>query len=321
MAHWNRARGYDNPNREIERNYADVEFANQPDSERREYQRDLRRPGVGHYLSDAAETDHRDYGRFGDDRMSRDREFAQTYDAATRDYAGYGDVYAGEGGYIPPRYAAGRYDRASMRDEGRYTDRSAYNPESEGVTYGPDEFRRGRRVANTAYGPRGAQSRPEDYYRNRSELYDGRPEARGWHPDEETSAFGPHRGKGPKDYKRSDERIRDDINDRLTDDHALDASSITVAVKDGEATLSGNVDSKFAKRRAEDIADMATGVKHVQNNLRVNAGSAMMPSAGTTASGIESASNGRGASVVGNGGTTSQQQKQPNGTGTNTSYG
>jgi hypothetical protein len=310
---------------QIERNYADVEYASKSDLDRRDNQRDLRRRDVRHYLADAGQTDHRDYGRFGDDRYSRDREFAQTYDAATRDYAGYGDVYAGEGGYIPSRYAAGRYeqpgyDRANVRDEGRHTDRSAYNPESRGSDFGPDEFAHGR-VANTAYGPRGAQSRPEDYYRNRSELYDGRPEARGWRPDEETSAFGPHRGRGPKDYKRSDERIREDINDRLTDDHALDASHITVSVKDGEATLTGNVDSKFAKRRAEDIADMAIGVKHVQNNLRVDTGSAMMPSAGTTASGIESASNGRGASVVGNGGTTSQQQKLPNGTGTNTSYG
>lgn len=79
-----------------------------------------------------------------------------------------------------------------------------------------------------------------------------------------------HRGRGPSDYIRSDERIRDDVNDRLTEDSWVDASAISVAVSDGEVTLGGRVDSKIAKRRAEDLADDVTGVKHVQNNLRVD---------------------------------------------------
>ena len=36
-----------------------------------------------------------------------------------------------------------------------------------------------------------------------------------------------------------------------------------------EVTLSGTVDSREAKRRAEDCAETISGVKHVQNNLRV----------------------------------------------------
>ena len=38
-------------------------------------------------------------------------------------------------------------------------------------------------------------------------------------------------------------------------------------------TLSGTVDSRDAKRRAEDIAESVPGVQHVQNNLRVSQGS------------------------------------------------
>ena len=34
-------------------------------------------------------------------------------------------------------------------------------------------------------------------------------------------------------------------------------------------TLTGQVNSREEKRRAEDIADAVSGVKHVQNNLRV----------------------------------------------------
>jgi osmotically-inducible protein OsmY len=83
--------------------------------------------------------------------------------------------------------------------------------------------------------------------------------------------WGRHSGRGPKNYTRSDDRIRDDINDRLTDDPHLDATEIEVKVTNCEVTLSGTVDSREAKRRAEDCADFVSGVKHVQNNLRVQA--------------------------------------------------
>ncbi len=80
---------------------------------------------------------------------------------------------------------------------------------------------------------------------------------------------GGHRGKGPKGYQRSDERLTEDINERLTHDDDIDASEISVAVAGGEATLSGTVNTRFEKRRAEDLADDVTGISHVQNNLRV----------------------------------------------------
>ena len=78
------------------------------------------------------------------------------------------------------------------------------------------------------------------------------------------------RGHGPKGYRRSDERIREDVNDRLTDHQYLDASDIDVSVKEGEVTLSGKVFDRTDKRLAEDIAESVTGVKNVQNNLRTD---------------------------------------------------
>ncbi|PKR89124.1 hypothetical protein CXZ10_11460 [Pleomorphomonas diazotrophica] len=80
---------------------------------------------------------------------------------------------------------------------------------------------------------------------------------------------GSFRGKGPKGYVRSDERIKEDVSDRLSDDDTLDASDITVEVSGGEVTLTGYVDSRQAKRTAEDCAEQCAGVRHVQNNLRV----------------------------------------------------
>ena len=81
---------------------------------------------------------------------------------------------------------------------------------------------------------------------------------------------GRHYGKGPKNYKRSDEKIREDINERLSDDNYLDASDIEVEVNNTEVTLMGTVGSRQDKRRAEDIAERVSGVTNVQNNLKVN---------------------------------------------------
>jgi len=83
-----------------------------------------------------------------------------------------------------------------------------------------------------------------------------------------------HRGRGPKGYVRSDERIREDVCDRLCDDRMVDASEIDVAVAGSEVTLSGTVNTREERRRAEDCVEQVLGVTHVQNNLRVsNAGS------------------------------------------------
>jgi osmotically-inducible protein OsmY len=80
---------------------------------------------------------------------------------------------------------------------------------------------------------------------------------------------GQHRGRGPKGYRRSDDRIREDVSDRLADDSWLDASDIEVRVEGAEVTLIGLVASRDDKRRAERLAEDVSGVDNVQNNLRV----------------------------------------------------
>ncbi|HEY8383800.1 MAG TPA: CBS domain-containing protein [Microvirga sp.] len=80
---------------------------------------------------------------------------------------------------------------------------------------------------------------------------------------------GEHQGRGPKSYQRSDDRIREDINERLTDDAMIDASEIEVSVQNREVILTGTVRDRGEKRRAEDVAEQVPGVAHVQNNLRV----------------------------------------------------
>ena len=78
-----------------------------------------------------------------------------------------------------------------------------------------------------------------------------------------------YRGKGPKGYVRSDERLKEDISERLADDYFIDASDIEVQSKDGLVTLNGTVNSRQLKYRAEDIVEHCHGVKDIDNRLKI----------------------------------------------------
>jgi hypothetical protein len=80
---------------------------------------------------------------------------------------------------------------------------------------------------------------------------------------------GPHSGRGPRGYQRNDQRIEEDICERLTQHGQIDAEDIQVKVKNGEVTLTGTVDSRQSKRMAEDALDSVSGIKDVHNQLRV----------------------------------------------------
>jgi len=162
-----------------------------------------------------------------------------------------GELYGSEAG----GYRQGEYGRS-----GGY-----------GSGFGQDEYGRG------GFGERGGYGRAEssDYGRgfygggafgSRSEYGEyGRGGWSGSH-DERSGRF---RGMGPRGYQRSDERIREDVCDLLTDDDEIDASDISIDVSAGVVVLTGTVDHRETKRRAEDVAEGVSGVHEVQNNLRV----------------------------------------------------
>jgi hypothetical protein len=80
---------------------------------------------------------------------------------------------------------------------------------------------------------------------------------------------GPHRGKGPVGYQRSDERIRELVCEMLADDDQIDASQILVSVNGGEVTLSGIVEDRRTRREVEDCVSTVSGVRDVQVQLRL----------------------------------------------------
>ena len=81
---------------------------------------------------------------------------------------------------------------------------------------------------------------------------------------------GGHRGRGPRNYSRSDQRISEDLCERLHDDDHVDAGDIEVQVEQGVVTLSGTVPERRMKHRAEDIAEACRGVQDVDNGIRVS---------------------------------------------------
>jgi hypothetical protein len=93
------------------------------------------------------------------------------------------------------------------------------------------------------------------------------------------------RGRGPKGYTRSDDRIKEDVCERLSDDYLVDASDVTIDVRQGVVTLSGTVDSRQLKHRIEDLVETSSGVKDIENRLTVRP----QPRTGTQATGASGA--------------------------------
>jgi osmotically-inducible protein OsmY len=83
---------------------------------------------------------------------------------------------------------------------------------------------------------------------------------------------GQHAGRravGPKGYRRSDERVREDVCERLAMNPYIDVGEVTVEVANGVVTLDGTVNERREKYVVEEIADAVFGVTEVDNRLRV----------------------------------------------------
>lgn len=81
-----------------------------------------------------------------------------------------------------------------------------------------------------------------------------------------------HRGRGPSGYARSDERILEDVVQRLTDDPDVDARGLQVAVDGGIVRIDGEVRQRWIKHHVEHLAANCMGVADVDNRVRVRRG-------------------------------------------------
>jgi hypothetical protein len=79
----------------------------------------------------------------------------------------------------------------------------------------------------------------------------------------------PRGARGPKGYTRADERILEDLVERLDADPAVDVSEVTVQVQGGRVVLAGTVPHRAIKHRIEDVVDGCPGVGEIDNRIRV----------------------------------------------------
>lgn len=84
----------------------------------------------------------------------------------------------------------------------------------------------------------------------------------------------PERRAGPRGYQRPDDRIRDEICERLTFANGVDVGDVSVDVEQGVVRLAGTVSHRNQKYDIEDIADNTFGVTEVDNKIRVERQSA-----------------------------------------------
>ncbi|HEU4732342.1 MAG TPA: BON domain-containing protein [Kofleriaceae bacterium] len=195
-------------------------------------------------------------GRYGDDRSQQ------------LHLQGRNEMVPSPGSFEDRGYDLGLDDRFTGRGRpGYWQDRTGYGPERYGAQGG---YGGGRGYEAERIGP------SRSGYGNYGSSGSHGPMTRG--PQEDSQRYfdvhthrgtGPHRGKGPAGYQRSDDRLRELICESLTDDDQIDASQIEVTVKNGDVTLSGTVDDRRAKREAEDCTCSVAGVRDVQNLLRV----------------------------------------------------
>jgi osmotically-inducible protein OsmY len=221
----------------------------------------------------------RDY-RWRDERNFRrpggERDFYLRDEYGEDDYGGgYGEQGMTNYGLVRDRNFSGGYGgRRDIRGD-RSRDYGDFSSDNEyGSRYGRSvrDLSRARRDWNDNWGD-------ETRYRNEDRGFWDRAsdEVASWFGDDDAQQRrrldARHQGRGPKGYRRSDDRIREDLSDRLTDDPFIDASDVEIEVKNAEVTLTGSVDSRSARRRVEDLAERVSGVTHVQNNLRVTSAS------------------------------------------------
>lgn len=188
-----------------------------------------------------------------------------------------GDVYTGAQGRVWHDRGREWADRASLDDRRQ----QRVFPELADDRGGRDRVRRGEGYDRSGWERDGGwdAGRRDSWPEDRGDVTPrhGMGPSGGWRdwrgaPMGASETGGWHVGKGPSGYTRSDERIREDVCDRLTDDPYVDATNIEVAVQGGEVTLSGVVERRDEKRRAEDVVERVSGVREVSNRLRIGTG-------------------------------------------------
>lgn len=212
--------------------------------------------GSGQYGS-GMDRDRQSYGRQDDGGLGRSMG-GQGYGSMGRDSRGMGEAYRDSQGISNQGYSGRGYGSSSSgQDYGRGGGRG-YGGMGQDRSGYSDDYSSGMR--------QGAYSDP---YQGNPGYSSGSSMGSYGRDNDMGSGMTSHRGKGPKGYQRSDERLKEMVSEALEDEHGVDASDVEVKVENGEVTLTGTVQDRSQKRRAEDCAEGVRGIRDVHNQIRV----------------------------------------------------
>lgn len=97
-----------------------------------------------------------------------------------------------------------------------------------------------------------------------------KPHAKNWARREEYhETYADYSGIGPKSYQRSDESLLEHISEALTWSPEVDASEITIAVKNGDVILSGTVPEREMIYLVDELMEEIHGIKNIDNHIKL----------------------------------------------------
>ncbi len=251
---------------------ADDRGTGHADRVRDEEWRSIERGGQGQSGYMAGQRDDRSTGVMG-----RNTDYGRSFDERDRDIGG-DDRFYGRGG--SPRFEEDQRVHHPGYRGGSSFGRMDTGYSDRGIgTYGPRQDFTSR---HGGYGPMDqgnyGQSGRQDSFGQGDFGQRGTPNV---------GMRGGHRGKGPKSFVRSDERIKERVSELLTDHDDIDASNIEVAVKNGEVTLTGTVDDRYQRRMMEDLVEGISGVRDVHMSIKLHNPSGHKPATSSTVPDLE----------------------------------
>lgn len=250
-------------------NYRPHDHRTQRDDDRRNFEdagRDRVRRGEGR---DAYLTSRTDDERWRERERSRGLNELMREDLGSPAYFGTGRHFGGGYGTAPGTRASSEdlWSRSGYGEPRRERDARDF---AESATSGAYEnYGRSTFGAQSGYG--------RDYGQPDRQNYGGRQAGSGgdyrqnWIGESEGSQQS-FRGRGPRGYERSDERLKEIICERLTDHPRIDASDVSIDVNQKVVKLTGAVDDRRMKYEIEDVVEQC-GVTDIDNQLRVQSAS------------------------------------------------
>ncbi len=216
---------------------------------------------------------HRQYGQHQGDHDDYRRRGHRSWEEHYDDGGEYGSYPSGQGQRQASWRASGpgqgvvsRSADPGQSSYGGFTNEDPsyqYQQRQPGGYPGDQEYRVPRMGEPGPWQRSGGHQQDSSYGENRQWYGEDahRDHRRGWGAQSQ-------RRTSPKGYTRSDDRVREDICERLSHS-GLDVSEVSVEVKDGTVTLEGTVEDRWTKYVIEDHADDCLGVKEIDNRIRV----------------------------------------------------